>query len=595
MAEQDNSGLYERTWDDILEACNEMDGVETKSDVKFLARYDFEFFLSKCLGLRVDNDLIRDGIETIENPPEQPTNKITKISRLAPRGHSKTYTWTVGQTLWRIFKEKGTQIMIVSSTDDQAKGILDEEIKRFIKRNEMLQHLEPATGLMNQAEGTENVDIEKGEGKWSAHAITTTTDCRVTAQPFTSKIRSSHIDYVFCDDLLDDDESGKANMEKDKKIYYNVITPAVESQGMWIQVVGTPQKHNDLMMDLVHEKDGYDSADYQAYNKDTKEVLWEYDPETRTGWTYEQLMSKKDDIGPSNFAKEYMCNPMSVDDQYFDYQDLIKPNMDVEYDESHWKPNTAHEFYDDWQFALGADLALSDSANADYTVFTVLGIDPRGKIWLCDIWRNRSNSSESIADKLTEFDQRYHFREGLIEKNSLGEGVWKTIEDRCPSGLTNRVSAWDTTRKTRPKILSNLQAGLERGDLVLHNHDALIDEMKAFEMNSKGKLEGKEHDDCVMSLAIAFHQLASEEFKSTPVSVGIIGMDGSGGDESSMPVQGDQEQECPVDGCDGHLMELKSKSIALCSDVTCDYDEPLEDFRAKQEKAAENAGSVGLI
>jgi len=51
MAEQDNSGLYERSWQDILEACEDVDGIETESDVKFLARYDFEFFLDKCLGV----------------------------------------------------------------------------------------------------------------------------------------------------------------------------------------------------------------------------------------------------------------------------------------------------------------------------------------------------------------------------------------------------------------------------------------------------------------------------------------------------------------------------------------------------------------
>ena len=545
MAEQDNTGMYQRSWTEILEACEDLEDVNTESDVKFRARYDYEFFLSKVLGFRTDNELIQDAIETIQNPPEQPTNKIKKIARLAPRGHSKTYSWTVGQSLWRAFKERGTGILIISSTDDQAKGILGE-IKKFIKRNDALEHLQPTTDFMDEMEDSDSVDIDKDDSQWAAKNITTTTDVTIRARPFTSKIRSKHIEYVLADDLLDDEDSRGNTVEKDKNIYYQAITPAVESQGEWIQVVGTPQSHGDLMMELVHDKDSYDSETYQAYDPETGEVLWEYDEETKTGWTVQQLENKKVDMGGSRFASEYMCSPMSVDDRYFEEKTHIQPNIDTEnYEEVHWKPNTSNEFYNDWHFVLGVDLALQDGPQADHTVFTVLGVDPRGKAWLCDIWRNKGNSPKGIAKKLQQFDDRYDFREGLIEKNAIGEGVWKTILERCPPGLTNRVTDWDTTRKTRPKILSTLQAALERGALVLHEHEALIDELKHFHLNSKGKLVGKDYDDCVMSLAIAWWQLDDEEFRSTEASVSLIGM---GGGEKSFTVGDDEESEERIGG-----------------------------------------------
>lgn len=544
MAEQDNSGMYERTWSEILDACEHVEGIETKSDVKMRARYDYEFFLEKVLGFRVDNELIRDAINTIQNPPEQEGNKIKKIARLAPRGHSKTYSWTVGQSLWRAFKEKGTNILIISSTDDQAKGILGE-IKKFIKRNEMLKHLEPATDFMNEHQDSDSVDIDKDDSQWAAKNVTLTTDVTIRARPFTSKIRSKHIEYVFCDDLLDDEASGGKTIDKDKDIYYEAITPAVESQGIWIQVVGTPQDDNDLMMELVDDKDSYNSGKYQAYNPDTKEVLWEFDEQTKTGWTYDMLQNKREDMGRSRFAKEYMCDPLSAGDQYFSYKELIKANIDTfAYDEQHWKPNVQHESYNDWQFVLGGDLALQDGEQADYTVFIILGVDPRGKVWMVDIWRNKGNTSQGIANKLQDLDKRYHFREGHIEKNAIGEGVWTTIRKECPSHLMNRVTEWDTTRQTRPKMLSNLQAGLERGDLVLHDHDTLIEEMKAFHKNSKGKLEGKEHDDCVMALAIAYNQLADEEWEKTETSMSLISM--SGNDEQYRAEEEAEEVEMDV-------------------------------------------------
>lgn len=899
--------LYTRTWDEILEDCEDIEEIQTKADAKFRAKFDFEFFLSKILGLRTDSKLIQDLIDLVQNPPDQEDNKIIKIARLAPRGHSKTYTSTVGQALWRAFSEQGIKILIVSATREQATGILDEEIKRFINRNEALQHLKPSTEFLNkmQEQGSDgNLDIDKDEAKWAAQSITTTTDVRIKAKPFSSSIRSMHMDYVLCDDLLSDEESGTRDVEAEKNLYYNVITPTAESQGEWIQVVGTPQKHNDLIMELI-DKEEYNTGKYQAHWEDEdgeNQVLWEHDPETDTGWTYDGLMSKKREIGSARFAKEYMCveegtpvqlkngwkyiedveigdevlthkgnykevintfdngkkdiyniytpgysesvgltanhpvltkegwkyaedlskddfvlsprmrgekslndsrakvygwyaaegaigangrqvvfyvredeseelhealedlgyspkyyggnsdkmnpvtinsktlateledrfgrskekkvwseihemdlktqekflrsyiegdgyekrdgiyssrsvclplsegmariatslgwtvtrdyenppfeetvnigsrggdvscsewhrvryyeneskraevtedyvaypvdavvkngsaqvynleveednsyhlpmfavhncNPMSVDEQFFDYENCIQPNLYKNLKADHWKPDIQSGAYDDWLFAVGVDIALQDGEGADYTVFQVLGKDPEGQVWQVDMHRERGMTPKSIAEKLKSLDDLYSFETGYVEKNAIGEGVWKTIKEKA-NDVTYRVDAFDTTRKTRPKILSNLQAALEGRKLIIKETGDMVDEMMAFRLNNKNKLEGKGHDDTVMSLAIAWH--AVDDGDTAPASMALIGADGE--EESDYEFEDDDDWNTstaePSDAfcsCGTMMLELPRYDVARCP--SCEHEEDLEEFRAKKEAA----------
>jgi len=123
---------------------------------------------------------------------------------------------------------------------------------------------------------------------------------------------------------------------------------------------------------------------------------------------------------------------------------------------------------------------------------------------------------------IVALDDKYRFSHGLVEKNAIGEGVWDTISREA--SLSGRIESFDTTRKTRPKILSKLQAALYSNKLVLHDDDQLLDEMLAFYRNDSGKLEGKSHDDTVLSLAICWK--AADPDGYAPASGTIIDEDG---------------------------------------------------------------------
>jgi len=487
----------ERTWQDIKDSS----GIDSKDQIKYLANKNFEFFIEHVLGLNTNSDVIQESISFHQNPQKykqtDSEKDSVKAAIMAPRGHSKTFSWTIAPILWRCYKEKGKEILLTSASHSQSKDIL-EDIKRIIELNDALQHLKPSTE--NMASLGDSADIKNWQTIWKAEGITTTTDVTVKVKTFSDSIRSKHVDYVFCDDVL------SSNMSKDdeKDVFYSVLSPIIENSGGLMQIVGTPLDYNDLMMELM-DKDSFYTAKYKAYDAETEEVLW---PDN---WSYDSLMEKKAEIGPARFTREYMVEPMSVDEQFFDDK-VIEGSLDS----SEWMHNPNTEDYNQWEHVLGVDIALSDGKDADFSVFTVLGVAPSGETFLVNMEREKGLSPSGIAQKINELDNFYHFDSGLVEKNAIGEGVWKTIEKEC--NVMGRVEPFDTTRKTRPEILSGLQAALSRGELRLHDFDALLREMRG----KRGKLEGRDHDDTVMSLAIAYRCVDGGAIQT---SFNIIGED----------------------------------------------------------------------
>jgi len=455
MADLFDPTSEERTWQDVKDSC----GIENREQIKYLANKNFEFFIEHVLGLNTDSPVIQKSIDFHQNPDKykktDSSSDSIKAAVMAPRGHSKTFSWTIAPILWIGYSEKGKEVLLTSASHSQSTDIL-EDLKRIIENNEVLQHLKPSTE--NMAEYGGSVDIEGWQTTWKKEGIVMTTDVTVKVKTFSDSIRSKHVDYVFCDDVL----STTMTKEDEKDVFYSVLSPIIENSGGLMQIVGTPLEYNDLMMELMG-KDNYYSERYKAYDPETEKVLWP------SLWSYDSLMDKRDEIGPARFEREYMTSPMSTDEQFFK-NELIEDSLGSE-----WMHNPHDGDHDDWSYAVGVDIALSDGKNADYTVFTVLGHAPSGEKHLVNMERHKGMSPSGIADKLDSLDDFYHFDSGLIEKNAIGEGVWRTVEEN--SQTVGRVEAFDTTRKTRPQILSNLQAAMTRGELRLHDFDALMREM----------------------------------------------------------------------------------------------------------------------
>lgn len=157
---------------------------------------------------------------------------------------------------------------------------------------------------------------------------------------------------------------------------------------------------------------------------------------------------------------------------------------------------------------LGADyvFGVDWGKHSDFTVVTVIRTDQKRIVAM-----DRFNQIDYVlqAGRLKALYE--HYLPGLIvaERNAMGEPL---IEQLQRDGLP--VEAFVTTNASKAQAIDALSLAFERKEITILNDPVLIAELQAFEMQRlpSGMFrysapEGM-HDDCVMSLALAWHGLS---------------------------------------------------------------------------------------
>ena len=155
------------------------------------------------------------------------------------------------------------------------------------------------------------------------------------------------------------------------------------------------------------------------------------------------------------------------------------------------------------QYVAGVDVASS----VDYTVVTVMDAERKEMVYM-----DRFNRVDYpvLIDRLEATYQRYKLTSMVVESNSIGRPV---IDELASRGLN--VVPFTTTSATKQGIIQNLQAAFENAQVKIVNDPVLVGELLSFESkrNASGGFSYSApdgmHDDCVMSLAIAWHGVNS--------------------------------------------------------------------------------------
>jgi len=150
------------------------------------------------------------------------------------------------------------------------------------------------------------------------------------------------------------------------------------------------------------------------------------------------------------------------------------------------------------QYSAGVDVA----ASVDYTVISVMDDMSKELVYLDRFNRVDYNL---LIDRLESVYKRWGLRTMKVESNSIGQPVIDALKSR---GLA--IIPFMTTSSTKQIIIQNLQAAFENGQIGIINNPVLIGELLSFESkrNASGSFSYSApagmHDDCVMSLAIAW-------------------------------------------------------------------------------------------
>jgi len=143
--------------------------------------------------------------------------------------------------------------------------------------------------------------------------------------------------------------------------------------------------------------------------------------------------------------------------------------------------------------------------HADFTVISVMDAESHAMVAL-----DRFNQIDYAVQRrrLMALAQRYRPDAIIAETNAMGEPI---IEQLQRDGLP--VRGFTTTQASKLEMIESLALAFERGDITILNDPTLVGELQAYEMERlpSGRVRYNApqgmHDDCVMSLALAWQAI----------------------------------------------------------------------------------------
>jgi predicted phage terminase large subunit-like protein len=273
-----------------------------------------------------------------------------QVADAAPRGHAKTTGCTVTYTLAALLFGANDYVLLVSSTESMAAGIL-ALIHYQLTENERLIADFEVHGMSKDNDTT-----------FEAHIGTRVV--KVIVKGAEQKLRglnwrNKRPNLIIVDDMEDDE--AVENPERRQKLRHwfdNALSP-VGSRKSKMRVHGTVM-HEDSLLNRLLKDSEWKSKIYSAHRDfdDFSNILW---PEA---FSEEKLRSKRQHYinqgNPHGYAREYLNRAIIAKEAFF------RPDDFVEIPEDELSQSRAY---------YGAvDIAVSESAQADNTSFLIGGM-----------------------------------------------------------------------------------------------------------------------------------------------------------------------------------------------------------------------------
>jgi len=425
------------------------------------------------------------------------------FSILAARGHGKSFEFAVAYPLWRLYSyQRAVGLMSNRDVDNKNRKETLLTTNTFTLGKEHLAKI---------AEEIKYNDILKeklnptNKASLGATEIETETGSKIHLRSMTAFGRGLHVGAGIVDDFPDDSSMySKEQREKVIKTFAGVIKPSIEPGGT-LGAIGTPYHKEDLY-GYLRKNPMFKYFEYPCIYPDGKLL-------SPDRFTIKGLLNEKKMLGSIVFTREYMVVPVSDDSTIFPWEYLSRAFIGMErigyVDSIRDFPLKLK------RVAVGADFAKSANVGADYTVYTVWGIDSMDNYYLLHRWKKRGASYEEQVNNLISLDGRFKPNVIVCEDNGF-QGI---ISDMVRARGLKNVQSFTTTSKVKKGNdgLPSLSAMFERGQIRMPYRagvDAETSESICSEFNSisfkpdTGKLEStEEHDDTVMSSFFAITSL----------------------------------------------------------------------------------------
>lgn len=490
----------DRTLD--IEKLEYLSAVEQSMDLS-LRKQSYNYFKTVCL------PTFRQGWRNLEWGNIVQLYPYSGI--LASRGSGKSFEGCFAFILWRLYSYDRPSTFLRESVDNR-----NRKETCMITNNETLgkKHISMIISEINQNDILREKLNPNMKAKLAATSITTETDSILHLRSKDSMIRGLHVGAAVCDDLPDESALySQEQREKLHEVFYGSITPIVEPFG-YLCVFGTPYNSGDLYGDLKSDA-RFKVFEYPAIFPDGQLLA----PDRLT---FSRLTEERQSLGTLVFNREYLVVPVADTSTIFPYEFLKRSIHGME----HISFTNDIESYPIKlvRVVVGCDFAISGNVGADYTVYTVWGIDSNNLIYLINLYREQGASHDLQVNRLIEFNARYKPNKLVCESNGFQRILAGMAKER---GLIN-IEEFITTEGNKKDLklgLPSLSALFESGRLRVpygdENTRKLVDimfgEFNSIAFNSKkGTLESVcGHDDTCMSSFMAIQDLRENKMVAT--------------------------------------------------------------------------------
>lgn len=273
-------------------------------------------------------------------------------------------------------------------------------------------------------------------------------------------------------------------------VFYSILVPTTNVNKSDIFIVSTPKFKRGFFYNLWCTGIGNDekiiSVDWNNY--DTSEFL---PPET--------LAIYREQMPRLAFQSEFLAEFIDGDGAVFsDFLKCVNANTIL---------------YNNREVIIGVDWGTG--TGNDYTVLT-FGQLQNDKIVITQQKAfNDKNATETINYIIKEIEAlKTQEIRLIVEKNSIGQVYLQLLNDRLPDYVT--LEAFNTTNKSKDKIVKQLITTIEQNKIVLPNDSKLLSELAIYEckINSNGiatyNAPLNYHDDRIMSLCFLTNILYNE-------------------------------------------------------------------------------------
>ncbi len=432
----------------------------TKDEVRKLAEADLLAFIKLVAPHRVLGACHEELIRWWERPDALDNQLV-----LLPRDHQKS-ALIAYRVAWWVTRHPDTTVLYVSATADLA-----EKQLKFIKdilTSDSYRYYWP--DIVNAAENKRE--------RWAADEISVdhpkrkqegVRDPTVKAVGLTANTTGLHCKVAVLDDIVVPGNAYTQLGREQVRSFYSQLS-SIETTDAKEWVVGTRYHPSDIYRDLADMAEFYYEADtgedvekpvFEVYEKAVEangEFLW---PRQRRhdgklfGFDEKVLARKKAKyLDITQFYAQYYNNPNNAENN------LIDPAKFQYYDRDKLKRISDGWYIGDellWVYA-GMDFAFSLSESADYTVIVVVGVDSKGRIFVLDIDRFRTNKVSEMYSRVERMYRKWGFRKLRAEVTAAQSLIVQQFKDYMrQQGVAIAI---DENRPTKNKV-ERIQAALE--------------------------------------------------------------------------------------------------------------------------------------